>query len=96
MNRRTGLLSAAAAIVCALALVAAKPADAHHFGHFGFGFGFGFPVFYGPAVYVAPPPVYPVYLAPPVAYGYRYRRVYVRHYYHHVVRRHWCSCYCCR
>lgn len=64
----------------------------HHGGHFGY--GYGSPV-YGPAVYVAPPPVYPVYAAPPVAYGYGYHRVY-HHYVHRVAHHHWCGCYCCR
>lgn len=108
MNRRMRLLAAGAALLGALAtgLAAPSPAAAHHFGRYGF--GFGYPVFYGPAIYVAPPPVYPVYVAPPAVYGYNYgynygyryrvvHHVVARHYHHPVVQRYWhheqsCGC----
>jgi len=103
------LAAGAACFAIATAGLAATPAEARHFRHFGF--GFGFPVVYAPPpvvpVYVprpvyVPPPAYAVYAPPPVAYGYGYRvhRSYHRHYRHvavrHVVHHRWCSCSCCR
>lgn len=110
MNRAKWLSAAAAlAGVAAIGLAAASPAEAHHsgdFGRFGFGYGYGYgPRFgFGYPVFYAPPPVYPVYVAPqvayipppPIAYGYRYRRTAVRHIVRHVVHRHRCGCNCCR
>ncbi|HLY45865.1 MAG TPA: hypothetical protein VKQ73_09835 [Stellaceae bacterium] len=113
MNRGARWLAVAVALagVAAIGLAAASPAEAHHPGGFGrFGFGYGYGYGYGPRfgvgypVFYAPPPIYPLYVAPrvayipppPIAYRYRYRRVAVRHIYHHVVHRHWCSCNCCR
>jgi hypothetical protein len=106
MKRSIGWLVGGAALAGAMVVTAAAatPAAAHRFHgfhRFGFGFGFGYPVFY------PPPPIYPVYYPPrvafippppppPVAYGYGYRRVVVRHRYHHVVHHRWCSCSCCR
>jgi hypothetical protein len=88
MTRKAKLLAASAAFVATLTMgLAAAPAEARHFAHFGF--GFGYPIYY------APPPVYPVYYPPPVVYhyGYGYR---ARHYYRRVAHRHWCGCHCCR
>lgn len=99
------LLVAALMAVAALGLVTARPAEAHYFGHFRGGYGFGFPGFYGPAVFVAPPPVYPVYAGPaylpppPPPMIYRHRVVVVRRHYrrvYHRVAHHVCSCGCCR
>lgn len=98
MRRIGWLFGGTLLAMTALGLFGTRPAAAHHFGHFGFGF-------FGPAVYVAPPPpVYPVYVEPaylppppppPIVYG---RRVVVRHHYRHVYHRvahHVCHCGCC-
>lgn len=95
------LMVGAAVVLVAMAALAASPAQARYFRHFGF----GFPVVYAPPpvlpVYV-PPPVYAVYAPPPVVYpyGYRvyhaYRRVIYRHAVHHIVHHRWCGCSCCR
>jgi hypothetical protein len=67
---RVGTAAAIVALGVAVALSAAKPADARVFVGVGFGFPIGFPGFYYPPYPYYPPPIYPApaYYPPPGYY----------------------------